>query len=120
MSFKAKGPPRLGRPLLEDAQRPGEHSRGYAPHSASASDDAYQLIATVPKNAKEVLQVAIREFKGYDLLDLRVFVDVDEEEPRPTQKGISLRVTRMPALIEALKKAQAEAERRGLLPEGRE
>ena len=36
-------------------------------------------------------------------------------EKRPTKKGISLKVAKLPELIEALEKAKAEAERRGLL-----
>jgi hypothetical protein len=76
-----------------------------------------QIIATVEKNTLEEVRVALDEFHGIDLIDIRVFADFTgtHAEKRPTKKGISLKVAKLPELIEALEKARAEAERRGLL-----
>jgi len=39
----------------------------------------------------------------------------DGEEPCPTKKGVALKLERLPALIEALRDAEIEARRQGLL-----
>ncbi len=80
-------------------------------------DDAYDLIATVRKNASDEVRIALSEFRGTSLIDMRVFSDFDGSgERRPTKKGLALSVTRLPDLIDALQLAKAEAERRGLMP----
>ena len=66
-----------------------------------------QLIAAFPKNKFEEIRVQIKEFKGYDLLDIRVFAGTKEgEEKVPTGKGISINVS----LFHELKKAILNAE----------
>jgi len=74
-------------------------------------------IAVLHKNAREEVRIALAKFKGYDLVDLRVWT-----EPRngggeriPTQSGIAVRVGLLPQLIEALLQAEAEARAAGLL-----
>ena len=80
--------------------------------------DAVQLIATLTKNRTEDVRVALTEFNGLDLIDVRIFVDRgDAEERQPTRKGVSLQVCQLPALLDALEAAREAAERRGLLPE---
>lgn len=66
-----------------------------------------KLIAIFPKNKFEEVRVQIKEFKGYDLLDLRVYTAPKEgEEKVPTGKGLSINVSH----FEELKKALLEAE----------
>ena len=80
------------------------------------SDDAYDQIASVPKNSREEVRIALSEYRGTPLIDVRTFSDYSGEgELKPTAKGVSLRIARLPELIEALEKARAEAERRGLI-----
>ena len=63
---------------------------------------------TFQKNKFEEVWVQIKEFKGYDLLDIRVYTSVrDGEEKIPTGKGISLNVSH----FNDLKKAVAELEK---------
>jgi hypothetical protein len=79
-------------------------------------DDAGHLIGVIPKNAAEELRVALTEFHGFDLIDLRIFADFDGAGVlRPTKKGITLRVERLEQLIETLQTARDEAARRGLI-----
>jgi len=74
------------------------------------------VIATLPKNSHEDLVVALDEFRGNRLLDLRLFAQMDgADEKAPTKRGISINIRKLPALIEALHDAEAEAKRRGLL-----
>ncbi|MBI3315688.1 MAG: transcriptional coactivator p15/PC4 family protein [Candidatus Omnitrophica bacterium] len=66
------------------------------------------LIASFPKNKFEEVRVQVKEFKGYDLLDLRVYTALkDGEEKIPTGKGLSLNVSH----FQELKRAVLEAER---------
>lgn len=66
-----------------------------------------QLIASFAKNKFEEVRVQIKEFKGYDLLDLRVYTTLkDGEEKIPTGKGLSINVSH----FEELKKALLAAE----------
>jgi hypothetical protein len=63
-------------------------------------------IAQIEKNSTEVIRVEIFEYKGFDLVGMRVYVSREGEDPAPTRKGITCNV----ALIPELKKALAEAE----------
>lgn len=66
-----------------------------------------KLISIFPKNKFEEVRVQIKEFKGYDLLDIRVYTAPKEgAEKVPTGKGISINVNH----FEELKKALLEAE----------
>jgi hypothetical protein len=76
-------------------------------------------IAAFPKNKREIIHVTLSEFKGTDLIDMRVHVPKPngaEGEVIPTGKGLALAIGKLPQLRAALDLAQAEAERRGLLP----
>ncbi len=74
------------------------------------------IIASIPKNRRETLQVDLTEYKGHNLLALRVWVpSSDGEGMKPTTKGVTLSVTLLPVILDALHKAQAEARRLGLL-----
>lgn len=64
-------------------------------------------IATVAKNAREEIRIVLTNYKGHDLVDLRVFVEADGRPDRvPTRKGIAVKPALLPALIEALAKAR--------------
>jgi len=76
------------------------------------------LIATLPKNTREEIRIELSEFSGHDLISIRAWADRRDGadgERIPTKAGIAAKVALLPKLIEALRDAQAEAERRGLL-----
>jgi Transcriptional Coactivator p15 (PC4) len=73
-------------------------------------------IATIPKNAREELHVSLTEFKGHDLFDVRVFAESGDKWVA-TRKGITANVECLPAIVEALQRAVAEARAAGLLPD---
>ncbi len=73
-----------------------------------------KLIATIPKNARERVQVELTEFNGHNLLAIRVFAD-NGAKWVPTKKGVTVRVDMLPALIAALTEAETEARAAGLL-----
>lgn len=75
-----------------------------------------QVIAEIPKNKTETVRIALTEYNGHDLIALRVFVQTAaDDEPRPTKKGVTLRVTLLPEIIEALGEAHEAAIEAGLL-----
>ena len=71
-------------------------------------------IARFTKNKRESVVVALSEYRGVNLIDLRVFAATDEGD-KPTQKGVALDVKRLPNLRDAIERAEAEAKRLGLL-----
>jgi transcriptional coactivator p15 (PC4) len=75
------------------------------------------VIATIPKNSREWVRVALDEYRGVNLIDIRVLVELNPETglPIPTKKGVSLKVEKLPELIAALNDALVEAQRQGLL-----
>lgn len=73
-------------------------------------------IASIQKNQRETLQVDLTEFRGHNLVALRVWIpSSDGDGMRPTQKGVTVAVTLLPAILEALHKAHDEARRLGLI-----
>lgn len=75
-------------------------------------------IATIPKNKLEEVRVGIDEYKGFDLVSLRVWTDPYAGDERvPTKKGISMSVKLLPELIAALQEAEAVAREAGLFDE---
>ena len=75
-----------------------------------------RLIATIPKNQAEEIRVGLDEYKGHDLVSLRVWTDPYAGDERvPTRKGVSMSVALLPELIAALQEAEAAAQAAGLL-----
>lgn len=70
-----------------------------------------KLIGVVPKNSLEEIRVAIEEYKGYELLDIRVYFHADHGEPRPTKKGISINLELFDEFYKMVKKAAREVAR---------
>lgn len=72
------------------------------------SEHDYQLIGEIAKNRRDIVRVTRRTFKGYDLLDIRIwYVDGHTGELRPSPKGISLKLELLPEIIELLAKGDA-------------
>ena len=74
-----------------------------------------KAIAEINKNALELVVIRLSEFKGHDLIDIRIWMKPEdpreEGELKPTKKGISLGIDAIPELIQALEKAQEELEK---------
>jgi len=68
-------------------------------------------LATFERNLSEQVKVALCEYRGHWLLNLRVwFRDEVEDEWRPTRKGVTFRLGELPQLAEAVAGAIREAE----------
>lgn len=68
------------------------------------------ILASVPKNDRETILIRDREYRGYQLIDVRIFVP-RHEELIPTNKGFALRRSEFPKFAAAITRAvQALAE----------
>jgi hypothetical protein len=80
------------------------------------------IISTISKSAREEIRISLTEYKGHDLLDVRVFAEPYEDKGQDsvaTRKGISCKISLLPQLIAALQDAECQAREVGLLPEDR-
>lgn len=71
-------------------------------------------IGEIPKNAKERFNVAIRDFKGLRLVDLRIYAS-NGVNLEPTAKGVAIKPATLRAIIEALEDAERAAKAEGLI-----
>ncbi|RLA94900.1 MAG: hypothetical protein DRG25_01510 [Deltaproteobacteria bacterium] len=62
-----------------------------------------ELIASFEKNSLEEVRISLTEFKGKELIDLRVYYQPENgEEKRPTKKGITISPEKFPELKKAI------------------
>lgn len=77
-----------------------------------------KCVASFPKNKFEEIRVQIKEFKGYDLVDIRVFASAkDGEDKVPTGKGVSINVTHFLELKKAIVQTEEVLRQNNLLSE---
>lgn len=56
-----------------------------------------QLIHSFQKNSYEEIRIQVKEYKGHDLIDLRIYTDVRTSNDKiPTTKGLSFNVAHFP------------------------
>jgi hypothetical protein len=63
-----------------------------------------QIIADIEKNNKEIIRVEVSEFKGRELINLRIWFYSFDGEYRPTQKGVTIDVSKFEELKKAIHK----------------
>jgi hypothetical protein len=86
-----------------------------APSAQGATSDRW--IADIPKNSRETLRIQLSTFKGYDLINIRIwFRSNDGDELKPGKNGFAVRVEKLPELRDAIDKAIAAARAEGSLP----
>jgi hypothetical protein len=75
-----------------------------------------RTIAEIRKNKRERICVELREFKGNQLLSLRIWFVDDIGRLLPSQKGLSVGIRHLAALRQALVEAEQVARENGLMP----
>src|SRR5689334_6976964 len=75
-----------------------------------------RIIGTISKNRKERVQVSLSEYRGFDMLTVRVWYLDDDQSWKPGKQGLALRVELLPQLTVLLHKAQPVAQDQHLLP----
>ncbi len=79
-----------------------------------------QTVAAFQKNKFEEIRVGVKEYKGYDLIDIRVWTDVKgQEEKVPTAKGLSLNVEFFHELKKAILQLEEALKKSNMLPEAK-
>jgi hypothetical protein len=75
------------------------------------------IIADMKKNVRERVRVSLDQWQGHDLLDIRVTAQLSAGTGIwvPTKKGLSVNVALIPALRQALTKAETKARELGLI-----
>ena len=62
-----------------------------------------QTVSIFPKNKFQEIRVGIREFKGNDLVDIRIWTMTQSAEQMvPTAKGVTINVHLLPQLLKSL------------------
>ncbi|WP_170545331.1 transcriptional coactivator p15/PC4 family protein [Ruegeria arenilitoris] len=65
------------------------------------------LITQIPKNSREEYRVSRDEFRGHDLINIRVYFVSEDGDMRPGKQGVSFRASLLPEFMSALSKAEA-------------
>ena len=75
------------------------------------------IIAELEKNRRERVRIALDQWQGHDLIDIRVTAQFGEAADiwAPTKKGLSMNVAMIPALRQALADAETRARELGLI-----
>ncbi len=65
-----------------------------------------KTVSVFPKNKFQEVRVGIREFKGNDLVDVRIWtLTQSSDQMVPTAKGVSINIHLLPELMKALQVA---------------
>ena len=66
------------------------------------------IIKDIQKNSKEIIRVEVSEFKGMQLINLRIWFQVIDEKGdityKPSQKGVALNINHYNELKDAIDK----------------
>ena len=72
------------------------------------SEDA-KILATIPRNATEQLQISINSYKDKRYLDLRIYYTTDDGGTwLPTKKGVTVSPDNLVTLKDAVEEAMKE------------
>jgi hypothetical protein len=69
----------------------------------------------IDRNKRERIRVALDEFKGHVLVDVRTFYLDGDGDLKPTPKGITIRPEFLSRVIALLQEAEREVRARGLV-----
>jgi hypothetical protein len=64
-------------------------------------------IATFRKNSREEVRVSLDDFKGHQLVNVRVWFEAEDGEMRPGKQGLAIRRELLPELAAALNQVEA-------------
>jgi Ran GTPase-activating protein (RanGAP) involved in mRNA processing and transport len=78
-----------------------------------------QLIADIEKNSREIIRVEVTEFKGRELINLRIWYSDFDGSYKPTQKGVAIDINHYDKLKDAVLKIgeYIEDSKKGSVPD---
>lgn len=56
----------------------------------------------IKKNERDVIRIERQDFKGHDLINIRVFYDAGDGEMKPGKQGVAFRAALLPDIVNAL------------------
>jgi hypothetical protein len=62
-------------------------------------------IAVFQKNSREQIRVVIKQYRGHEIVDIRVYWTKDRAEWFPSRKGLAITTDKLPMLLGALHRA---------------
>jgi predicted Zn-dependent peptidase len=62
----------------------------------------------IRKNTREVIRINRADFKGHDVVNMRVFFDAGDGDMKPGKQGVAFRAALLPEFVEALQSLVAE------------
>ncbi|MGC3940471.1 transcriptional coactivator p15/PC4 family protein [Roseobacter sp. EG26] len=62
----------------------------------------------IQKNSREVFRISRGEFKGHDMLNIRVFYQSEGGDKLPGKQGVAIKATLLPDIVRALQSFMAE------------
>lgn len=72
------------------------------------------VIKDIDKGGGEIIRVELSEFKGQNLLNIRIwYTDKESGEYKPTQKGVTVKPDLYPQLKQAILEAESELQKLG-------
>ena len=74
-----------------------------------------QVVATIRKNARDEIRVGLQEWKGVQLVSVRVWFKAEDGKMRPGKDGLNFRLDILSDVAEALTTALMRARESGLL-----
>ncbi len=72
------------------------------------------IVGQIDKNKQQVIRVTLSNFKGHDLVGLRIWFKAGDDF-KPSSKGIAINVRVLPQLIGMLEAAEKKAVELGVL-----
>jgi len=69
----------------------------------------------IPKSKIEEVHIALSEYGGKKLVDIRSFMSFDGDEMKPTKKGVSLPIEKIDDIITGLTRIRNDATKLGWL-----
>lgn len=64
--------------------------------------------ATIRKNDREEIRVSRADFKGHDMVNIRVFYDAGEGEMRPGKQGVAFNAALLHEVLAAMQAMKSE------------
>ena len=64
-----------------------------------------RMITRFQKNSRERVRVFIKNFRGHEIVDMRVYWSTDGKDWYPSRKGIAMTIEKLPILIASLQEA---------------
>lgn len=79
------------------------------------ADGPDRIVATITKNDREDLRIALNEYQGRSYASMRIWYMDRAGEMKPGRQGLAVGIDKLPDLIAGLNALQAHARAAGLL-----